>query len=228
MNKLYDYIVTGSSGLVGTAVIKDLEENGFEVLELDLESGIDLTNEKTVKAIFEQNRGKNLVNFFAINEKYSKSNFNTSFLDFELSYFLEVLNVNLVSLFSVNREFIRNNFSGTITNISSIYGVVSPNPKLYQGGEKPIAYGVSKAGVIQMSKHLAVHAAPHFRVNCLVIGGVLENQDKQFVKNYSRNVPLGRMAHAEEICSAIKFLAADESSYITGSVVTIDGGWTAL
>jgi NAD(P)-dependent dehydrogenase (short-subunit alcohol dehydrogenase family) len=162
-----------------------------------------------------------------MNEKFSDAGFTNSFLDIELSYFREVLNVNLISLFSVNREFIRNNSSGVIVNISSIYGVVSPNPKLYSGSEKPISYGVSKAGVIQLSKHLATHAAPNFRVNSVVIGGVLESQGERFINAYSAGVPLGRMANPEEIVGVVKFLTTDESSYVTGSVVTVDGGWTA-
>lgn len=186
-----------------------------------------MNDEKVVKTIFKENKGRSLVNFFAINEKFTGAGFPNSFLDIELSHFRQVLNVNIVSLFSVNREFIRNNSSGTIVNISSIYGVVSPNPKLYSGGEKPIPYGVSKAAVIQLSKHLATHAAPNFRVNSVVIGGVLESQGERFITEYSSNVPLGRMANSEEIVGVIKFLSTNASSYITGSVVTVDGGWTA-
>ena len=112
-------------------------------------------------------------------------------------------------------------------NFSSIYGVRSPDARLYSEGEKPISYGVSKAGVIQLSRHLATHAAPNFRVNTIILGGIFENQREEFVSRYSANVPLGRMGSPSEILGAVEFLTSDASSYTTGSAINIDGGWTA-
>ena len=81
--------------------------------------------------------------------------------------------------------------------------------------------------MIQLSRHLATHSAPNFRVNTLVLGGILENQNEEFVTRYSANVPLGRMGSPSEILGAVEFLTSDASSYITGSAINIDGGWTA-
>ena len=222
-----DYIVTGAAGLLGSQLTHHLENLGFSVVGLDLHTGFDLTDAKLVSEFFRDNPSRNLVNLFALNEKVNGAGFSSNFLDLDLDIFRKTVEVNLTSLFSVCREFIRSNVRGNIVNFSSIYGVRSPDARLYSEGEKPISYGVSKAGVIQLSRHLATHSAPNFRVNTLVLGGILENQNEEFVTRYSANVPLGRMGSPSEILGAVEFLTSDASSYITGSAINIDGGWTA-
>ena len=222
-----DYIVTGAAGLLGSQLTQHLENLGFSVVGVDLQTGFDLTDAKLVSEFFRDNPSRNLVNLFALNEKVNGAGFSSNFLDLDLDIFRKTVEVNLTSLFSVCREFIRSNVRGNIVNFSSIYGVRSPDARLYSEGEKPISYGVSKAGVIQLSRHLATHSAPNFRVNTLVLGGILENQNEEFVTRYSANVPLGRMGSPSEILGAVEFLTSDVSSYITGSAINIDGGWTA-
>ncbi len=120
--------------------------------------------------------------------------------------------------------------AGRIINFSSTYGVVSADPRIYgaSGVNSPIAYGVSKAGVIGLTRYLAVHwASQGVRVNCLVPGGVFDGQDAEFVANYCSRTPLGRMAAAEDYQGPVLFLASRASAYMTGSVLTVDGGWTA-
>ena len=120
--------------------------------------------------------------------------------------------------------------SGSIINIGSIYGIVSGDPRIYTDSARNTSevYGASKAGVIHMTKYFAVHLAPFdIRVNCISPGGVFNNQGEDFVKNYSYKTPLGRMAKDSEITSAALFLASDESSYITGHNLVVDGGFTA-
>ncbi len=218
-------IITGSEGLIGSELSKYLSSN-FEILKLDLELGHDLTDESFVKESFKNNNADCLVNCFAMNDHVEKNQKRGTLFDITLESFSKILQVNLVSLFSVCREFARNNKSGSIINFSASTGIVSARPDLYDGAHKHTAYSVSKAGVINLTKFLATHLAPDFRVNCVAPGGVEHNQDEEFKKKYSKLTPLGRMMKKEELNGIIEFLCSNKSSYMTGSTIVLDGGWT--
>lgn len=139
--------------------------------------------------------------------------------------------------------FLQKNGGGSIVNISSTYGILSPDQSLYQifnkksnskkkksdiSIEKPIGYSVSKSGVLNLTRFLATRfALDKIRVNTLTLGGVYDNNPDEFVKLYSKKTPMGRMANKNEYVGPLLFLVSDMSSYMTGSNLIVDGGWSA-
>ncbi|WP_193176109.1 SDR family oxidoreductase [Oricola nitratireducens] len=124
---------------------------------------------------------------------------------------------------------------GSIINISSIYGILSPVQDIYeyrrQQGEtfyKPVAYSASKSAVINLTRYLATYwAKKGVRVNTLTLAGILNDQPAEFLEAYLSRMPIGRMMNAEEVIGPMVFLASDASSYMTGSNVIVDGGWSS-
>ena len=218
-------IITGSEGLIGKELVNHLQKN-HQILKLDLSLGHDLTDEKFVKSWFKKNKANSLINCFAMNDHVDNKRKKQTLFNIPLDSFSNYLNVNLIALFSVCREFARNNKKGSIVNFSATTGIVSARPDLYNGSHKHIGYSVSKAGVINLTKYLATHLGPSIRVNCVAPGGVKFKQDSNFIKKYSKHTPLGRMMKKNELNSLIEFHSSENSSYVTGAVMVIDGGWT--
>lgn len=123
---------------------------------------------------------------------------------------------------------------GSIVHFSSMYGVVSPDPGMYPPNvvPNPIDYGVAKAGVLQMVRYHAVALATSgVRVNAIVPGPFpypwSQQKDDAFMTRLKAKVPMGRVGDAEEIAGAVVFLCSDAASYVTGTQIVVDGGWTA-
>lgn len=120
---------------------------------------------------------------------------------------------------------------GSIINFGSIYGVQGNDFSIYSGTSlnSPMTYAAIKGGIINATRYLAAYFGKHhIRVNNVCPGGVLDHQPKRFIKNYEKKVPLQRMAKPEEIAAVVVFLASEASSYITGSTLMVDGGWTIV
>jgi NAD(P)-dependent dehydrogenase (short-subunit alcohol dehydrogenase family) len=161
------------------------------------------------------------------------------FEDYPLQTWREVMSVNIDGMFlmaqAVGREMLAQGRGGSVIQTASIYGLVGPDPRIYEGSDylggpinTPAVYAASKAAVVGLTKWLATHWAPHgIRANCLVPGGVSSGQNSVFSERYSARVPMGRMARADEMVPALLYLASDASSYVTGQVLAVDGGWTA-
>lgn len=218
-------IVAGSEGLLGKEISNYLEKN-HEVLKLDLLLNHDLTDEVFVKEWFKKNKANSLINCFALNDHVDNNDKRSTLFDISLESFAKFLEVNLTALFSVCREFARNNDSGTIINFSATTGIVSARPDLYDGGHKHVGYSVSKAGVINLTKYLATHFAPDIRVNCIAPGGVKHEQSQEFIEKYAAHTPMKRMMRKDELNELVEYLCSTKSSYVTGAVIVVDGGWT--
>jgi NAD(P)-dependent dehydrogenase (short-subunit alcohol dehydrogenase family) len=183
-----------------------------------------------------------LVNSAALDPKFDPSHgrtYNQSFEDYSLDSWKQALDVNLTGMFLASQAAVRpmlEQGGGVIINMCSIYGLVGPDQRIYQrkeGGEaealyKPVYYSVTKAGILGMTRYLAAYyAGKNIRVNALTPGGVYNQHDQDFLSAYSTRTILGRMANKNEMNAALLFLASDASSYMTGSNLVVDGGWTA-
>jgi len=140
------------------------------------------------------------------------------------------MEVNLTSAFHLSQGFgrlLKQDSKGVILNVASIYGEYGPDWSLYQDTKmaNPAAYAASKGGLIQLTRWLSTTLAPRVRVNAISPGGVYNGQDKLFVDRYTTRTPLGRMANYEDFAGSVAFLCSDLSSYVTGQVLRVDGGW---
>jgi NAD(P)-dependent dehydrogenase (short-subunit alcohol dehydrogenase family) len=165
--------------------------------------------------------------------------FFTPFEDYPLDVWREVMSVNIDGMFlmaqAAGKVMLAGARGGAIVQTASIYGLVGPDSRIYEGSEylggqinTPAVYSASKAAVIGLTRWLATHwARDGIRVNCLVPGGVSSGQNSVFSQRYAERVPLGRMAESGEMVPALLYLCSDASSYVTGQVLAVDGGWTA-
>jgi NAD(P)-dependent dehydrogenase (short-subunit alcohol dehydrogenase family) len=208
--------------------------------------GVDVTRPESVAAMVDETvhiygQLDVLVNSAAMDPKFDQEHASqqaaNAFETFPLEAWNQALNVNLTGAFlccqAAARAMLKQG-SGALINICSTYGLVGPDQRIYQkpGQEfqsyKPVYYTVTKSGILGLTKYLATYyAGKGIRANALTPGGVYNNHDDTFTRNYSARTVIGRMAHKDEMNGALLFLASDASSYMTGSNLVVDGGWTA-
>jgi len=244
-------LVTGAGGQLGQKFSLSLAKEGARICAADIDKegcddlldrlgnkkihssiSIDISSPDSVSEAFDSLSTNGIIPDVIINN--AGIAVFTSFEERDFDDFMNVMKVNVGGTFLCIKEGSKimreNNISGSIINIGSIHGVVSGDPRIYTDCDRKTAecYGASKAAVIHMTKYFAVHLANYnIRVNCISPGGVYNNHAKDFLKNYSNRTPMGRMADESEIASSAVFLSSEESSYITGQNLIIDGGWTA-
>lgn len=165
--------------------------------------------------------------------------FFTPFEEYSLDIWRQVMSVNIDGMFlmaqAVGKHMVERGKGGSVIQTASIYGLVGPDKRIYEGSDylggpinTPAVYSASKAAVVGLTRWLSTYWAEHgIRVNCLVPGGVSSGQNGEFSRRYAERVPMGRMAQADEMVPALLYLASDASSYVTGQVLAVDGGWTA-
>ncbi len=209
--------------------------------QLDVTSP-DSTRELVAETVKRFGRLDILVNCAALDPKFdpdaaTKGIAPGAFEDYPLEQWNDALNVNLTGIFLMTqacvKQMVAQGKKGSIINICSTYGLNGPDQRIYiKDGKrvafKPVYYTTTKAGVMGFTKYLAAYyAGTEIRVNALTPGGVYNNHEEYFVKNYSAKTIMGRMAKKDEMNGALLFLASDASSYMTGNNVIVDGGWTA-
>jgi len=236
-------IVVDLNASASQAVTNSLAKSGYNALAVPT----DITDPDSVHALVDQTLSRFgrldiLVNSAALDPKFDPDAVNKgitpgAFEDYPLDLWNSALNVNLTGMFLMTqacvRPMIEQGKKGSIINICSTYGLNGPDQRIYiKDGKrvafKPVYYTVTKAGVMGFTKYLAAYyAGTDIRVNALTPGGVFNNHEDYFVKNYSAKTIIGRMANKDEMNGALLFLASDASSYMTGNNVVVDGGWTA-
>ena len=239
-------MLTGCSGEIGIFLTKKLLKDKFRIIGLDKSKpkivnknfifyNQDITDEDGLKNLFVFFKKKKIKIDILINKK-AKSIF-TPFLKREKKDVTKTLETNVYAAIHLTNLFVKNFDAmhlklGKIINIASIYGVISPDYRIYNKGDRINSeiYGASKAGLIQLTKYYATFLAKrNILVNCISPGGV-ENKKKQntkFIKKYLHNVPLGRMTSLSDIFSVLNFLIADENRYLTGQNLILDGGMSS-
>jgi 2-deoxy-D-gluconate 3-dehydrogenase len=182
-----------------------------------------------------------LINSAAMDPKFDQEHLGAqganAFETYPLDAWNQALSVNLTGMFlccqAAARQMVVQD-SGVMINICSTYGLVGPDQRIYKRpgqtvqAYKPVFYSVTKAGVLGLTHYLATYyAGTKIRVNSLTPGGVYNDHDPVFTQNYAARTVIGRMAQHDEMNGAILFLASDASTYMTGSNLVVDGGWTA-
>ena len=225
------------------AAADTLTKSGYYALALPTDiTKPDSVNDMVEKALAEFGRIDILVNSAALDPKFDPEAVKRgitpgAFENYPLDQWHAALNVNLTGMFLVTQACVKPMLAqgkqGSIINICSTYGLNGPDQRIYikDGARvafKPVYYTVTKAGVMGFTKYLAAYyAETEIRVNALTPGGVFNNHEEYFVKNYSAKTILGRMANKDEMNGALLFLASDASSYMTGNNLVVDGGWTS-
>jgi len=236
-------LVTGGASGIGAATcralhaagaqvtIADIDQPGAEALSQELSGAsvliLDITDEAAVESAFAgiaaldilvNNAGIGLVGGVA---------------ETELADFERLFRVNVQGMFLVTRAAmpLLLESRGSIVNIGSVAGLV--------GIKKRFAYCATKGAVIAMTRQLAVDYPTRLRANCICPGTVDTPFVEAYLEKYHRHEkekvraelnqrqPVGRLGRPEEIAGMVLYLCSPEAEFVTGSVLTIDGGWTA-
>jgi NAD(P)-dependent dehydrogenase (short-subunit alcohol dehydrogenase family) len=162
----------------------------------------------------------------------------TRFENFPKDVWNDDLSVGLTGAFLCSQVLgyqMSKSHGGVILNIASDLGIIGPDQRIYRNeGEssedqdvKPVTYSVVKAGLIGLTRYLATYwPKNNVRANALAPGGVYAGQDDAFVERLTNLIPLGRMAEQDEYKGVVAFMISDASTYLNGSIISVDGGRT--
>jgi NAD(P)-dependent dehydrogenase (short-subunit alcohol dehydrogenase family) len=207
--------------------------------------GIEILQTSSIEHCIEQairkfNKIDVLINNAAIDAKFEKNNinnnFSTRFEQYPIDMIKVSIDVNIIGTIQMTqaacKQMLKQGF-GNIINVASMYSLVAPHQELYDVQEsnkifKPVDYVITKSFIPNYTRYLATfYAKDNIRCNAIAPGGIYNEHDEKFLNKYSKFCPMGRMGDKSELPGPFIFLASDASSYMTGSVLVVDGGWTA-
>lgn len=237
-------VVTGGAAGIGRAISEVLAEAGATVVVVDRDEAaamslaerlegqalpLDVTDAEAAEAAAADLVARHGAPDILVNN--AGIVMNAPSLEVDLADWRRVLDVNLHGVFHTSRAFGRHMVAagkGAVVNISSICGEVTVHP------QPQAAYNAAKAGVNLLTKSLAVEWAGKVRVNAVAPGytatelTLLGRSKPEWFNTWITGTPMGRLAEPREIALAVAFLASDAASYVTGTVLTVDGGYTAI
>jgi 2-keto-3-deoxy-L-fuconate dehydrogenase len=236
-------LVTGGASGIGAATCRELDRAGASVIiaDVNLEAaqalarelqratavGMDVTDAISVQ---EAARGLQRLDILVNNAGIGHVG---SIADVSYEEFDRLMKVNVYSLFVVTQGLLPLLLQahGSIVNIGSVAGLV--------GIKQRFAYCTSKGAVLAMTRQLAVDYPKELRVNAIAPGTVQTPFVEGYLEKYHAHEkdkvreqlvarqPIGRLGTPEDVASLVRYLCSDEASFVTGTVVSIDGGWTA-
>ena len=250
-------LITGAAGMLGSRYSYGLSKQGADVVLADVNFSeckkieknitnsyatnpysikLDLTKIKSIETMVSNVLKKYSKIDVLINNAAYQGNPKIRTAGFEklsLDTWNQAIDVNLTGVFlccqNVGQQMVKQK-SGNIINIASTYGLVGPDQRIYgKSGQNSAAfYAATKSAILNLTRYLSAYwQGTGIRVNTFSPGGVENNQDHFFIKKYSSRTPMKRMAKKDEYVGSLIFLASDASSYMTGSNLIVDGGWTA-
>ncbi len=233
-------LVTGGSRGIGRAIVQKFAEKGFNVIlnynksyeaAKNIENNYknikiyraDVTNRKEVQNMIEFTNSS----FGKIDILINNAGTGCTGLLQDLSYdeWQKVFNVNVNGVFNCTQLILPemiSNHSGKIINISSIWGMV--------GASCEVAYSASKAAIIGFTKALAKELGPSgITVNAVAPGIIMTDMVSSYsmeeFEDIRKQIPLGEIGSTEDVANSVYFLASDEANYITGQILSPNGGW---
>lgn len=238
-------LITGANGPLGASLVEEFLSENYAVIATDKDRTSrniattkfeyithDFSTDPMGKLIEELARHERLdciINNAALTGTSTIQGWATEFNSQTVEAALQAFLINTISpvfLIRDTKPLWSKSVRPAVVNIGSIYGQVSPNFKLYENTDMrfPVFYSASKAALDSMTKFLTSYFSPHLRVNTVSPGGIARGQPSDFIKRYVKTVPLNRMATEADVSKLVSFLCSDESSYINGQNIVVDGG----
>jgi NAD(P)-dependent dehydrogenase (short-subunit alcohol dehydrogenase family) len=245
-NRLKDkvIIITGGNGLLGKAILKRLESEGAFCINFEINHETnndlsqvycDITNTNSIDEGLDMVLKKYKKIDGLVNNAYPRTkDWGTKFEEIVYDSWKQNIDWQLNSYFYISQKVatqMSKQKSGSIVNMASIYGVLGADFSVYEGTTMtmPAAYSAIKGALINFTRYVASYFGPQqVRVNCVSPGGIFDNQNDVFIENYCKKVPMRRLGIPEDISPAVAFLLSDDSKYITGQNIIVDGGWTSI
>nr|WP_294900899.1 oxidoreductase [uncultured Pedobacter sp.] len=234
-------VVTGGNGLLGKSIVSNLRKEGAIAISADLSADseidifLDITCEQSISTTVSQLTAKYGRIDGWVNNAYPRTkDWGNKFEEIPVESWKQNVDMHLNGYFMCCKEVLeqmKKQGFGSLINMSSIYGLVAPDFTIYEGTEMtmPAAYSAIKGGLNNLTRYLAAYYGPYqVRVNTVSPGGIFDNQTQTFVDNYNKKVPMRKMGTTQDIVSAVYYLLTDETSYITGHNLVVDGGWSII